>query len=109
PVRGDHPAGLLDPQYRARVGRTGARHRRCPRGDLDRAMRDTFRQSMSWLHTYCGLFFGWVLFGILLTGSIAVFYTEVSLWAAPEVHAPVKIDRERAIATGRAYLTEQAP
>ncbi|MFT3964290.1 MAG: PepSY-associated TM helix domain-containing protein [Sphingobium sp.] len=64
---------------------------------------------MSWLHSYCGLVFGWVLFGVLLTGSLAVFYTEINLWAAPEVRSPLRIDRAHAIGLGRRYLTEKAP
>lgn len=72
-------------------------------------MKDGLRQSMSWLHSYCGLVFGWVLFGVLLTGSLAVFYTELNLWAAPEVRSPVPIDRARAVELGRAYLQREAP
>ena len=31
-------------------------------------MKGTFRQSMAWLHTWCGLWLGWLLFAIFLTG-----------------------------------------
>ncbi|RSU56574.1 PepSY domain-containing protein [Sphingobium yanoikuyae] len=63
-------------------------------------MKDSLRQSMGWFHTWCGLLFGWVLFGILLTGSLAVFYTEINLWTTPELRSPVVIDRGRAVAMG---------
>lgn len=72
-------------------------------------MKDTLRQSMGWLHTWCGLLFGWVLFGVLLTGSLAVFYTEINRWTTPELRSPVAIDRERAVRMGRDYLTRMAP
>lgn len=72
-------------------------------------MKDTLRQSMGWLHTWCGLLLGWVLFGVLLTGSLAVFYTEINLWTTPELRSPVTIDRTHAVRMGRAYLTRVAP
>ena len=72
-------------------------------------MKDSLRQSMGWFHTWCGLLFGWVLFGILLTGSLAVFYTEINLWTTPELRSPMVIDRGRAVAMGRDYLTRIAP
>ncbi|WP_395336310.1 PepSY-associated TM helix domain-containing protein [Novosphingobium sp. BL-8H] len=72
-------------------------------------MKDTLRQSMGWLHTWCGLLFGWVLFGVLLTGSLAVFYTEINLWTTPELGSPVAIDRDIAVRMGRDYLTRVAP
>jgi uncharacterized iron-regulated membrane protein len=72
-------------------------------------MGNGLRQSMAWLHTYCGLFFGWILFGVLFTGSLAVFYTELNLWTSPEVRSPVEIDRAQSIQLGRDYLTKQAP
>jgi uncharacterized iron-regulated membrane protein len=72
-------------------------------------MGNGLRQSMAWLHTYCGLFFGWILFGVLFTGSLAVFYTEINLWTSPEVRSPVAIDRAQSIQLGRDYLTKKAP
>jgi uncharacterized iron-regulated membrane protein len=72
-------------------------------------VKDTLRQSMGWLHTWCGLLFGWVLFGVLLTGSLAVFYTEINLWTTPELRSPVAIDRSHAVRIGRDYLTRVAP
>lgn len=72
-------------------------------------MKETLRQSMGWLHTWCGLLFGWVLFGVLLTGSLAVFYTELNLWATPELRSPIGIDRAQAVGLGRDYLTREAP
>lgn len=45
----------------------------------------TITQSMSWLHTWCGLLLGWVLFAIFLTGTLAVFDKEISWWMQPEL------------------------
>ena len=36
-------------------------------------MKAGFRQSMSWLHTWCGLTCGWLLCAIFLTGTLSVF------------------------------------
>jgi uncharacterized iron-regulated membrane protein len=42
-------------------------------------------QSMSWLHTWCGLLLGWLLFAIFLTGTLAVFDKEITWWMQPEL------------------------
>jgi uncharacterized iron-regulated membrane protein len=49
-------------------------------------MKDSFTQSMDWLHTWGGLFFGWVLFAIFLTGTLTVFDKEITYWMQPELH-----------------------
>ena len=48
-------------------------------------MKGTLTQSMAWLHTWCGLLLGWVLFAIFLTGTLAVFDKEISWWMQPEL------------------------
>lgn len=45
----------------------------------------TLTQSMSWLHTWCGLILGWLLFAIFLTGTLAVFDKELNWWMQPEL------------------------
>jgi uncharacterized iron-regulated membrane protein len=50
------------------------------------AMNGGFRQSLSWLHTWAGLIFAWMLFPIFLTGSLTVFDREIDHWARPELH-----------------------
>ncbi|MGK2911715.1 MAG: PepSY-associated TM helix domain-containing protein [Sphingobium sp.] len=50
-------------------------------------MKDGFRQSMAWLHTWTGLLFGWLLFAIFVTGTAAYFQEEISRWMRPEVVA----------------------
>ena len=43
-------------------------------------MKQTFRLSMSWLHTWGGLWFTWILFAIFLTGTLGVFDEPISHW-----------------------------
>ena len=44
------------------------------------ASQPGLRQTMSWLHTWCGLVCGWLLCAIFLTGSISVFREPITLW-----------------------------
>ena len=48
-------------------------------------MKGSLTQSMSWLHTWCGLLLGWVLFAIFFTGTLAVFDKEINWWMQPEL------------------------
>ncbi|MGW9066511.1 PepSY-associated TM helix domain-containing protein [Achromobacter animicus] len=66
------------------------------------------RQSMSWLHTWAGLIFGWVLFAMFLTGSLAFFRPEITRWMQPEVQAQ-PAPAAQAVATAQRYLAEHAP
>jgi uncharacterized iron-regulated membrane protein len=47
-------------------------------------MKNGFRQSMAWLHTWVGLTLGWVLFAIFVTGTSAFFKDEITQWMQPE-------------------------
>lgn len=47
----------------------------------------TWTQSLAWMHTWSGLLFGWILFAIFLTGTLAVFDKEIDGWMRPEVPA----------------------
>ena len=49
-------------------------------------MKDSFKQSMDWVHTWGGLLFGWLLFVIFLTGTLTVFDKEITYWMQPELH-----------------------
>lgn len=46
-----------------------------------------FRQAQAWLHTWCGLWFSWLLFAVFLTGTLAVFEDPIGHWMTPEHHA----------------------
>lgn len=66
------------------------------------------RQSMSWLHTWAGLIFGWVLFAMFLTGSLAFFRPEITRWMQPEIQVQ-PAPAAQAVATAQRYLAENAP
>jgi uncharacterized iron-regulated membrane protein len=70
-------------------------------------MRDTFRQSMAWLHTWAGLVVGWVLFVIFVAGTVACFDKELDYWMRPALHhlAPAPVSMDAALHT----LREMAP
>ncbi|MBE0380470.1 hypothetical protein PPRY_b0817 [Pseudoalteromonas prydzensis ACAM 620] len=40
-------------------------------------MKPRFRQSMSWLHTWSGFVFAWLLFFIFITGTVGYFENEI--------------------------------
>lgn len=70
--------------------------------------QQTFTQSMSWLHTWGGLLFGWVLYAIFFTGTLAVFDKEIDLWMQPELSAQ-QVDQANALQRAVAYLERQYP
>ena len=51
-------------------------------------MKEGFRQSMAWLHTWSGLLVGWVLFMVFAAGTASYFKDEITFWTKPELHAP---------------------
>ncbi|WP_260986389.1 PepSY-associated TM helix domain-containing protein [Bordetella genomosp. 13] len=63
---------------------------------------------MSWLHTWSGLIFGWVLFAMFLTGTLAFFRPEITRWMQPEisVHA---VSTAQSVAVAERFLREKAP
>lgn len=58
------------------------------------------RQSMSGLHTWAGLLFGWVLYAMFLTGTVAYFKDELSQWMRPELPQQVQVP-DQAVAAQR--------
>lgn len=66
------------------------------------------RQSMSWLHTWAGLIFGWVLFAMFLTGTLAFFRPEITRWMQPEIQVR-PTPAVQAVDLAQRYLTEHAP
>ncbi len=49
-------------------------------------MKEGFRQSMAWLHTWSGLLCGWVLFLVFAAGTSAYYKDEITFWMKPELH-----------------------
>lgn len=47
-------------------------------------MGGTFRESMTWLHTWAGVVLGALLFAIFWMGTLAVFDKEIDRWMMPE-------------------------
>lgn len=47
-------------------------------------MKEGFRQSMAWLHTWTGLVVGWVLFFVFVTGTAGYMDDEITRWMEPE-------------------------
>lgn len=73
-------------------------------------MKDYFRQSMAWLHTWVGLLLGWVLYFMFLTGTAGYLDSEIDRWMQPELpvaasgHDPLALTR-----LAESALLERAP
>lgn len=73
-------------------------------------MKDYFRQSMAWLHTWVGLLLGWLLYFMFVTGTAGYFDTEIDRWMRPELpHATREADAVRLAAHATDYLQRAAP
>lgn len=74
-------------------------------------MKEGFRQSMAWLHTYSGLLVGWVLFLVFAGGTASYFRDEITLWMKPELHTTRPVLPPQAEMAGRAaaLLRQRAP
>ncbi|MBB5391983.1 MULTISPECIES: PepSY domain-containing protein [unclassified Herbaspirillum] len=74
-------------------------------------MREGFRQSMAWLHTWSGLLVCWVLLLVFAGGAASYFKDEITFWMKPELHAGARDPVAPAVALQHAvaYLEKQAP
>lgn len=79
-------------------------------------MKEGFRQSMAWLHTWSGLLVGWVLFLVFCGGTASYFKEEITFWMKPELHqaaagkpVPDVLAAERAIAYVQSHGGEESP
>lgn len=50
-------------------------------------MRETFRLSMAYMHTWLGLVLGFVLMVVFFFGTLSVFDREIDRWSVPETRA----------------------
>ncbi|GJD62077.1 PepSY-associated TM helix domain-containing protein [Methylobacterium frigidaeris] len=57
-------------------------------------MKQGFRQSMAWLHTWSGLVVGWVLFAVFVTGTASYYRAEISRWMQPELKREAQVTPE---------------
>jgi uncharacterized iron-regulated membrane protein len=53
-------------------------------------MFQTFRQAMTWLHTWFGLTLGFVLIVVFFFGALSVFDREIDRWAQPATRFPAQ-------------------
>ncbi|MBI4266633.1 MAG: PepSY domain-containing protein, partial [Acidobacteria bacterium] len=72
-------------------------------------MEKSFAQRMSWLHTWFGLVLGWLALVLFLTGTIAVFWFEISYWAQPELHGAKMLSPQATVQYSLHYLRKVAP
>jgi uncharacterized iron-regulated membrane protein len=70
-------------------------------------MKEGFRQSMAWLHTWSGLLVGWVLFLVFVAGTASYFRDEITLWMKPELHQAQHPDVPPEVAAGHAVALLQ--
>jgi uncharacterized iron-regulated membrane protein len=54
-------------------------------------MKQGFRQTMAWLHTWAGLVPGWVLYIVFVFGTAAFFQHEIDAWMRPELSAQIRV------------------
>lgn len=71
-------------------------------------MKNGFRQSMAWLHTWTGLLVGWLLFAIFVTGTTSYFQEEITAWMTPEVRS-VSADGPESFAAATRWLNREVP
>ena len=73
---------------------------------------------MAWLHTWCGLWFSWLLYAVFLTGTLAVFDEPITHWMTPEhamaeAHAPEAaaqvVNLPQRLAWGVDYMAKTHP
>ncbi len=73
-------------------------------------MKEGFRQSMAWLHTWSGITVGWVLYFIFLTGTAGYFSSEVNRWMRPEQPlSSTPMEPAAAVTLALATLRAEAP
>jgi uncharacterized iron-regulated membrane protein len=74
-------------------------------------MREGFRQSMAWLHTWSGLLVCWILLLVFAGGTASYFKDEITFWMTPELHAGAReqVAPEVALQHAVAHLQEQEP
>jgi len=74
-------------------------------------MKEGFRQSMAWLHTWSGLLVGWVLFLVFSAGTAAYYRDEITFWMQPELHAASRTPAPQAdaLAHGVDFLQRRGP
>ncbi len=71
-------------------------------------MKNGFRQSMAWLHTWTGLLVGWLLLLIFMAGTASYYREEISRWMRPELPRS-SVSNEVAAERAISFLQHKAP
>ncbi|MEM6818126.1 MAG: PepSY-associated TM helix domain-containing protein [Pseudomonadota bacterium] len=71
-------------------------------------MIGSFRQSMTWLHTWASLIFCWILYFMFVTGTLGYFDTEIDHWMQPEIVSLDQVPTENRVNAAVAHLQENA-
>ncbi|AXQ29355.1 PepSY domain-containing protein [Solimonas sp. K1W22B-7] len=71
-------------------------------------MKQGFRQSMAWLHTWGGLLFAWLLFAVFFAGTLSFYREELTLWMQPELHE-AQPGSDQGVAAALSILQQRAP
>ncbi|AOS04219.1 hypothetical protein ATY48_21570 [Xanthomonas oryzae pv. oryzae] len=72
-----------------------------------RNMKQGFRQSMAWLHTWTGLLVGWVLLLIFMGDTASYYRDEISRWMRPELPTTT-VSTTTALGSAEQYLQTHA-
>jgi uncharacterized iron-regulated membrane protein len=73
-------------------------------------MKEGFRQSMSWTHTWLGLVIGWVLYFVYLTGTLGYVDKEIDYWMTPDrPHFEQPGTQREQLAKAQIHLQQVAP
>jgi len=73
-------------------------------------MKEGFRQSMAWLHTWSGLLVCWILLLVFCAGTASYYRNEITLWMQPELHAAAgqPVSSEQAATAAQTAMQERA-
>lgn len=63
---------------------------------------------MTWLHTWSGLVFCWILYLVFVTGTLGYFDTEIDHWMQPEYQLSEPVSSVEAVAAAQRYLQDAA-
>jgi uncharacterized iron-regulated membrane protein len=70
-------------------------------------MKQGFRQSMAWLHTWVGLLTSWLLLMIFMAGTASYYKQEITRWMRPELPSK-QVPQDVAAANAVKYLQANA-
>jgi len=71
-------------------------------------MKQSFRQSMAWLHTWTGLLVSWLLLLIFMGGTASYYREELNRWMRPELPRTL-VAPDVAATNALRYLQREAP